>query len=438
MRRFWLDAPKDMSRYVLGNVHIPPALCDLAPGADGWCAADVLIDKGRIGAVARAGTLDTGDAPMVDADQGILLSRLVDCHTHLDKAHMAAFADFPPGDLASAIEAMIRSKQGWTRGSAEARVEFSLKSAYAYGMRAMRSHVDCVGDAPGFVSEVMQAAKIRWRGRIDLQLSPLAGIGAFADEGFRRDTFAMAEVQGRLGAFLLDQPDLAERLLPLFEAASANCWDLDFHVDEGTDPDLNGLETVAKMVLKTGFKGRVLCGHCVALSQYDRARRERVIGLALAAGLHFVALPATNLYLQGRSHDGVVGPRGMAPVQLLDKTGANVSLGADNVHDGFCAFGDFDPLAVLNLGAQVGHLDQPARDWSRLVTTNPAVTMRLDWDGRIVAGAPGDLVLMAARNSGEMSLRASPERQVIQAGQWLDIEIPQMRELVEQIGQDDE
>ena len=429
MGRLIPSAPRDTARYVLGNVHIPPDLCGLKPGPDGWCGADVVIDNGRIGAVLPAGQAPP-ELPLTDARQNILLSGLVDCHTHLDKAHVAAFETFPAGDLAQAIEAMIRNKQGWTRESLAARVEFSLKSAYAYGVRAMRSHVDCVEGGPGFVWQVMQEARDRWQGRVELQLSPLAGIGYFEAESARAGVFAMAARTGILGAFLLDQADLGERLKPLFDAAGTNGWGLDFHVDEGTDTGLNGLETLAKMALDSDFQGWILCGHCVALSQYDRARRERVIGLAVDAGLHFVALPSSNLYLQSRDPDNVPTLRGMAPVARLAARGATVSLGADNVRDGFCAFGDFDPVAVLNLGAQVGHLPEPLRDWAALITTNPASTMGLEWDGRIVPGAPADLVLFGARNSGEMGLRA-PERVVIRGGEWLDLTPPELSELVE-------
>ena len=429
MTQFWLSPPQDPEKYVLGNVHIPRDLCALKPGLDGWCNGDVIIENGTIGAVMPSGTAPPNLA-IIDAGHSILLSGLVDCHTHLDKAHVAAFETFTPGDLASAIEAMTRNKQTWTRQSLAARVEFSLASAWAYGVRAMRSHVDGSPGAPGFVMEVMVEAKHRWQGRIDLQLSSLANIIYFEDVQFRDETLAQAQTQGRFGAFLMDQPDLLPRLIPLFEMAQAHGLDLDFHVDEGLDPALKGLETLAYAALQTGLKGTVLCGHCVALSTYGRERRERVIDLALEAGLHFVALPSTNLYLQSRTPDNTPTLRGMAPVAGLAARGATVSLGADNVRDGFCAFGDFDPMAVLNLGAQVGHLHEPARDWAGLVTTNPAHSMGLKWNGKIEAGAPADLVLFAARTSGEMNLRAAPERIVIRDGKWLDIAPPKFSELV--------
>ncbi len=433
MANFPLSPPPDPARYVLANVHIPPALCALKPGPDGWCIGDILIENGTVTLVAEAETQET-DLPITDARGCIVLSGLVDCHTHLDKAHVAAFEDFIPGDLASAITAMRDNKRGWTPESLEARVEFSLSSAFAYGVRALRSHVDCAPGNPDFVYGVMQAAQTRWRGRIDLQLSTLAGIAAFEDAPFCRDIFRIAGQQGRFGAFLFDQPDLKQRLIPLFEVAQANGWDLDFHVDEGLDPGLNGLEVVAQLVLESGFRGRVLCGHFAALSIYEPMRRDRVIAQAIAAGLHFVALPSSNLYLQSRNADNVPTMRGMGPVARLAARGGKVALGADNVRDGFCAFGDFDPMAVLNLGAQVGHLHEPARDWSGLVTTNPAEAMGLEWSGRIGAGVPADLVLFGARTSGEMNLRGVPERVVIRGGAWLDVAPPAFSELVEQGG----
>ena len=424
-----LTPPADPSRYLLANVRIPPALVPMAAGADGWCAADVLIEAGSIAAVEQAGTLAAGGAQRVDADHSILMSGLVDCHVHLDKAHVAAFDTFPPADLSAALAAMAENKKTWTRESLAERVEFSLRSAHAYGVRAMRSHVDFAPPSPAFAWEVMREAVERWKGRIALQLSPLAGIMEFDDADFCNRAFAACREQGVLGLFVYDQPGLAGRLKPLFAVAGSEGWDLDIHVDEGVDVSLDGLNAVAEAALATGFTGRALCGHCVALSSYDAPRRERVVDRALEAGLHFVSLPVTNLYLQGRGADGISGPRGMAPVGYLADRGATVSVGADNVRDGFCAFGEFDPVAVLNLGAQVGHLDEPARDWAGLITVNPAASMRLGWDGRIAPGAPADLVLFSARSSGELSARGGLPRTVIRGGEWLDAEPPDFREL---------
>ena len=429
MNNSWLPSPTNPERYALANVRIPSVLSSLTPEKNGWCEADILIVEGRVEAVSQAGSLEVIDAQTIDAGHSILLSGLVDCHTHIDKAHVASYGDFPAGDLAGAIAAMARNKETWTREDLRARVNFSLQSAYAYGIRAMRSHVDFSMDVPDFIWEVLNDAVIEWQGRIDLQLSPLASIVEFANPEFCQAIYAVSQKQGRVGLFLYDQPNLQEKLLPVFEQAAANGWDIDLHVDEGLEENLDGLKAIADVTLETGFQGKVLCGHCVALNVYDKTRRKNVIDRVVEADLHIVALPASNLYLQSRDNDNAPQLRGMAPVANLVDAGVTVSLGADNVGDGFCAFGDFDPLAVLNLGAQIGHLHEPIRDWSALITCNPANTMGLEWDGKIIPGAPADLVLCAARNSTEMNRNNAPRRIVIRDGNWIDTSLPDFRKL---------
>ncbi len=429
MRDHWLPSPGNSQHYVLGNVRIPPALSSLEPGSNGWCEADILIENGNIAAVAPVGKMPADSIEYVDADKGILYSGLVDCHTHLDKAHVTAFADFPPCNLLDAIAAMAENKKSWTAESLSARVEFSLKSAFASGVRAMRSHVDFNPDTSDFIWGVMSEFIQSYTERVDLQLSPLASIVHFDEVEFCRRIYEVAAKQGVLGLFIYDQSDLQNRLTPIFEHANAQGWDIDLHVDEGLDASLDGLNAVAEVTLATRFTGKVLCGHCVALNSYDEERRKRVIDRSLEAGLHFVSLPVTNLYLQGRESNGLPQLRGMTPVGHLSDEGAVVSFGADNVRDGFCAFGEFDPMAVLNLGAQIGHLDEPGRDWAALVTKNPAHSMGLDWQGDITKGAPADLVLFSARTSGELSARGETLRIVIRNGCWLDEKLPDYREL---------
>ena len=426
------DGPPDFpnsDRYLLKNLHVPSALCSLKPSENGWCEVDILVRQGQISTIQPTAKGIATDAHSIDADNSVLLSGLVDCHTHLDKAHVASFADFAATDLAGAIDAMVQNKATWTADQLQRRVEFSLKSAYAYGVRALRSHVDFSPDTPPFIGEVMQDAVNRWRGRIEIQLAPLANITYFEDPDFCKAIYSMAARHGRIGMFLYDQSDLSARLTPIFERANAQGWDIDLHVDEGLDPSLDGLNVVAQVAINTAFQGTVLCGHCVALNCYDQQRREQVITQAITAGLHFVALPTTNLYLQSRHEDFAPQSRGMAPVASLMAAGATVSLGADNVDDGFCAFGDFDPMAVLNLGAQLGHLHEPGRNFSTLITSSPAATMGLDWNGVITPGAPADFVLLAGRTSREISQRTTAGRQVVRAGKWLSQEPPDFREL---------
>ena len=67
----------------------------------------------------------------------------------------------------------------------------------------------------------------------------------------------------------------------------------------------------------------------------DRKTRVRPCGV--------VALPITNLYLQG--HDGPGrGQRAIAPIGALRAGGVEVCAGADNLRDPFNPLGRADPL----------------------------------------------------------------------------------------------
>ena len=58
---------------------------------------------------------------------------------------------------------------------------------------------------------------------------------------------------------------------------------------------------------KPGSRVRVLCGHACSLMNRTDPEVQRIAGKLARAGISVAALPATNLYLQGRSA-GTPGP----------------------------------------------------------------------------------------------------------------------------------
>jgi cytosine/creatinine deaminase len=73
------------------------------------------------------------------------------------------------------------------------------------------------------------------------------------------------------------------------------------------------------------------------------------------AGVGVVALPQTNLYLQGR--DVEVGrPRGLTAVRTLLDAGATLGAGGDNLRDPFNPMGRADACEAASLLVTSGHL----------------------------------------------------------------------------------
>ena len=69
------------------------------------------------------------------------------------------------------------------------------------GRGAIRTHIDSVGPQTAISWPVFAEARERWRGRIDLQASPLFGIDFAFDEAHMRDVEAMVDAHGsRLSA----------------------------------------------------------------------------------------------------------------------------------------------------------------------------------------------------------------------------------------------
>ena len=94
----------------------------------------------------RQGTVDFGDTPRLPLAGRIVLPAFVDAHTHLDKGHIWRRAPNLTGDFPGALTTVAADRSArWSAEDVAARMEFSLKCAYAHGTRAIRTHLDSVG-----------------------------------------------------------------------------------------------------------------------------------------------------------------------------------------------------------------------------------------------------------------------------------------------------
>jgi cytosine deaminase len=445
MTRAFADLPAG-SAFHLINARVPSCLTDgqdlgAVADPDGLAPCDILVDGGRIAAIARGGAAGAPEGvPALDLDAGIVLPRLLDVHTHIDKGHILPRRPNPDGTIASARGAVMADREAnWSAADVRARMDFALRCAFAHGTGAIRTHIDSYGKQTAISWPVLAEVRAAWKDRITLQaVSNYLLTTALDDEPqFRHVVETTARHGGILGGNTFPGApirDLDKALDRVFAAAKDHGLDLDFHVDESSSDEARSLGRIAAAALRHKFAGRVVAGHCCSLSLYGDNERADTIARVADAGIAVVSLPMCNMYLQDRQSGRTPRWRGIAPLHELAAAGVEAMVASDNTRDPFYAYGDLDLIEVFREATRIGHLDHCERPWIAAVSTAPANVMGLPGHGRIAVGGPADLVVTRARTFNELLSRPQADRIIIVAGRQIDTTLPDYRELDRLVG----
>jgi len=433
--------PPSSARYALRRVHVPVSLLTGPPPGpvdeDDLVLCDLVIDAGKVADIVPGGSLAAAEGP--DLDRSLVLPGLLDAHAHLDKGHIVPRARNHTGDLLGAAAASGPDRAArWHAEDVRRRIEFGLRTAYAKGVVAIRTHLDSLAPQPAITFPVFRKLRDEWAGRVELQPSTIGPIDIFTREEGRELADRVAEIGGNLGCgtrFLeLDNspvpPEFDIVMERIFTLAEERGLDLDMHVDESSDVEARTLIRIARMAVKRGFKGRILAGHCCALAlQTDELIRD-TMDACKDAGIDIVSLPAVNLYLQARGTNRKTPHwRGVTLLHELKAHGLKVAIGGDNVRDPFYGYGDHDMLESFSQAVKIAHLDHPHSDWITAATSVPAAIMQLTQFGHVGKGRPADLIVLKARDFNEMLARFQADRVVIRNGRAVDTTLPDYREL---------
>ncbi len=418
--------------FVLANAKLPAITVEgfSAPAKEGLIAADLVIANGKVESILTPGTAPAA-LPRTDLRDGMVWPCFVDMHTHLDKGHIWERRRNPDGSFMGALENVGADRAAnWSAGDVRARMEFSLKTAYAHGSKLIRTHLDSIPPQHDISFEVFSEIREEWKDKIALQAVALLPLESVLDPTVFGDIVAVTKrYGGLLGGATRLLPDFEKILETLFRAASDNGLDIDLHVDETEDKQVLTLKTIAEIKLKTGFKGAVTVGHCCSLARQDDDLAKRTIDLVAEAGLSVVSLPMCNMYLQDRHAGRTPRWRGVTLFHELAAAGIKTAVSSDNTRDPFYAYGDLDGVEVFREAVRILHLDHPLDEAARVVTTTPADILGRPDIGRIAAGAPADLVLFSARRWSEFLSRPQADRIVMRNGMGIDRRLPDYRDL---------
>jgi cytosine deaminase len=397
-------------RVLLRNASLPDGRHGtLGVDADGRIV-ELITNTDDVEAAARGG------ATIVEINGRLVLPALAEPHAHLDKALTADVAPNPTGDLRGAIDAWILAESSgmFDHTSMVERVRRSLEMLLLSGVTFVRSHIN-VGGAIG-ISYLLaaQEAASSFRHLMDIEFvalihMPMSGPGSEVNLA-ALDAAIDAGVD-IIGGCPHLEPDAQACIDAVFERAERHGRAIDLHVDETLDPTVLTLELLAQRAQRSSIG--VTASHCVSLSMIDSASRARVINSVARAGMSIVALPQTNLFLQGRDHP-IATPRGLTPVLPLIAEGVNVAAGADNVQDPFNLVGRSDPLETASLMVMAGHV---LPDAAFSMVSSAVRSMASRPSAGTNRGDIADLIAVPVGSIREAIAQAPVDRLVIRGGQ---------------------
>ena len=388
--------------------------------ADG-AVADVIVAGGTIAYVGPSlpppPSDETRSVPTLDLRGFVLLPSFVEPHAHLDKAYTADLVANPRGDLGGAIDAWIGARGGFSGADVQGRAEKAALNLVAGGATAIRSHADTGPDIGLRSVQALLAVRGRIAGVADLQVVacgalPLSGSDGAANRATLEAALdAGADVIG--GAPWLDS-DPESAIAYLVGLGRERNLPLDLHLDETLDPRSLSIEVLLRHVGpdRPLPAGRITASHVVSLGAQAEADQVRIARAIAAAGVGVVALPRSNLYLQGRGL-GTSTPRGITALGALLSADAVVAGGGDNLRDPFTPIGRPDVLETASLLVSAGHLSPEqaltaVTVSARSVMGLPPVAVR--------GGSPADLVAIRATSLVDAVGGAHSERLVFKSG----------------------
>ena len=362
-------------------------------------ATDIGIEIGRIAAIAPRIVCD---APQFDAGGRLVCSGLVETHIHLDKAGIVGRCAICAGTLSEAVSETAKAKAAFTEEDVYIRASAVVEKAILQGTNRMRTFVE-IDPRAGFRSfESIKRVKTNFAWAIDIEIC------AFVQEGLTNEpeTEVMLELALRSGADLVGgcpytDPEPAEHIRRIFDLAARFDARVDFHLDFDLEPSESHLPTVIAETVRRRYQGRVSVGHVTKLSATPPEELDALtVGLS-EAGVAVTALPATDLYLNGREYRHLI-PRGVAPIHRLAAQGVVATIATNNVMNPFTPFGDASLMRMANLYANVAQIGSPA-ELGRVfgMITDMALKLMGKEHVGVKVGAPADIVIFDASSGAD-------------------------------------
>ena len=465
MRLYWCLWWKTKSKnfYWLTNVRVPVSVLDqnrdtaaMPADDEGLVNCHIQVKDRMIADVSLTAPSMNGFRT-INCENSILLPCFSDAHTHLIKTQTVPRNRNHLGTISEALACEAADQPRWKMpDDVIRRMHFAAQCAIHHGTRAIRTHLD------GSANDDPQVAQAVWNAFDEIQqyyqdMLIIQGVAnlyyplwatelakEYADRASKHKNVVLGAYVGRNTTGNKPDPECVKALDALFGHAIRLEMDVDLHIDESNDPTCCALASLCESLAKArrkGYQGRVVLGHCCALSLQDAETQQRICQELSVLDVYVVSNPFTNLGLQdrrgGKAPHSIEYPadvprtpqwRGLTLMQELRAAGVPVASASDNVRDHWYPFGDLDMLAVFKMAVEMSHVDLVAGQWANLVTTIPSQAMGLSH--HIGRGQMADLIMFPnARRISELFSRPHLDRLVLRKGLLQSTVLPNHSEL---------
>ena len=334
--------------------------------------------------------------------KNILFPRFVETHSHFDKSF--TWADFPnlESNYGGALSVNLEEHKTRTTDKVLERVNKSLKLAIKNGYRAIRSHIDTYKSQSIEIWIELFKLQKKISFEISLQFVALAPL-EFWDTSSGEELAKMFSSHGGiLGSVIVppfNKKDTSKFLAKMLLLASKYKLEIDLHIDESVIEPGAGLKILLETIEKLKIKSiPITCSHLSSLISLNPGEILNLGEQMAEKNIKVIALPLTNFWLLNRDNKNTSLKRPVAPINQLQKSHVDVSLGSDNVQDPWYPFGNFDPFYTLSCAVPMLQLNPWERMTLSAIFLAPSRLLNLKWDGLIKKGCPADFVIVEAQS----------------------------------------
>lgn len=346
---------------------------------------------------------------LIDADENLLMTPLVEPHIHLDYVLTAGEPEWNmTGTLFEGIERWGQRK-AWVKKSQTDQIEDTKRRARqvvemlaSHGIQYVRTHADTTDPAMIGMQALLEI-KDEVKDLMDIQIVafPQEGIESF-DNGrhlLEKAVQMGADVVGGIPHFEYTRDKGVSSVKFLVDLADKYDKLIDVHCDETDDPSSRFLEVLADEVLQRGMGERTTASHTTAMGSYDNAYCFKLFRLLKQSKINFICCPTESIHLQGR-YDGYPKRRGLTRVPEIDAAGMNVCFAQDSIRDPWYPVGNGNIMRILDAGLHICHM-LGYKDLSRcldFVSINGAKTLNVHNDYGIEIGKPANFIILNAKD----------------------------------------